>query len=110
MLHAFTGCDVVSAFAGKGKAQALKMATEEQETRDMFINLGQQCDVNPQQMDKLETLTCRLYAPKTTTTVVNDLRYQILCAKRRGKELSAASLQGLTSKACTECQLSSGNM
>ena len=26
-MHAFTGCDTVSAFAGKGKSKALKMLT-----------------------------------------------------------------------------------
>ena len=33
-------------------------------------------------MDRLEAFTCRLYAPKSSSTKVNDLRYDIFCAKR----------------------------
>ena len=33
-------------------------------------------------MDRLEAFKCRLYAPTSSSTKVNDLRYDILCAKR----------------------------
>ena len=88
------------------------MATEEQEIRDTFIKLGEEWDVSPELMDRLKTLTSRLYAPKSTTTVVNDLRYQIFCFKKgevRGKP-PATPLQGLSSEACTKSKLSDSNM
>ena len=37
--HAYTGCDVVSSFAGKGKINALKMMNISN-THDLFSNLG----------------------------------------------------------------------
>lgn len=33
-MHAFTGCDTVSAFAGKGKAQALKILKKNTRSRE----------------------------------------------------------------------------
>ena len=81
-MHAFTGCDSVSAFAGKGKAQALKLMLSDKESSETFTELGQEWDLCPDLMKKLETLTCRLYAPRTTIETVNDLRYQLFCAKK----------------------------
>ena len=40
-LHAFTGCDTVSAFAGKGKVKALKMVKADDDAREVFRLLGQ---------------------------------------------------------------------
>ncbi|KAK3728046.1 hypothetical protein QZH41_015787, partial [Actinostola sp. cb2023] len=81
-MHAFTGCDSVSAFAGRGKAQALKLLISDRESRDTFTTLGQEWDLSPELMNKLEALTCHLYVLKSTTTAVNDLRYQLFCAKK----------------------------
>ena len=39
-MHAYTGCDTVSAFAGKRKAQALKLLKDNKEVRDTFTKLG----------------------------------------------------------------------
>ena len=35
-MHAYTGCDTVSAFAGKGKAKALKLLTKSKLYQDTF--------------------------------------------------------------------------
>jgi len=40
-LHSFTGCDSVSAFAGKGKLGCLKIMRKESEYQEMFGQLGQ---------------------------------------------------------------------
>ena len=40
-MHAFTGCDTVSAFAGKGKAKALKSLLSNKMDQDTFFKLGQ---------------------------------------------------------------------
>ena len=66
-LHAYTGCDTVSAFAGKGKTSALKLLTSNRDIQDTFLELGQEWDLSPELMDKLEAFTCVLYAPKTST-------------------------------------------
>ena len=51
-IHTFTGCDTVSAFAGKGKA--LKMLTHSKDHQDTFMGLGRVWDVPSELMNKLE--------------------------------------------------------
>ena len=81
-MQAYTGRDTVSALAGKGKASALKLLTINIEIQDTFLLLGQMWDLSRELMDRLEAFTCRHFAPKTSSTKVNDLRYDIFCAKR----------------------------
>ena len=38
-VHAYTGCDTVSAFAGKGKAKALKLLSKNKEIQDTFFKV-----------------------------------------------------------------------
>ncbi|CAM4730908.1 unnamed protein product [Leuciscus chuanchicus] len=47
-LHAYTGCDTVSAFAGKGKTRALTLLMNNKETQDTFLKLGQEWDLSPE--------------------------------------------------------------
>ena len=81
-MHAYTGCDSVSAFAGKGKASALKLLTSNRDIQEIFLELGQEWDLSPELVDKLEAFTCLLYGPKASSTRVNDLRYHLFCAKK----------------------------
>ena len=81
-MHAYTGCDTVSALAGKGKASALKLLTINRELQDTFLQLGQMWNLSRELMDRLEAFKCRLCAPKSSSTKVNDLRYDMFCAKR----------------------------
>jgi len=52
-MHAYTGCDSVSAFAGKRKAQALKLVKTDKGSRDIFTKLRQVWDLSPELMNKL---------------------------------------------------------
>ena len=81
-MHAFTGCHTVSAFAGKGKAQALKILKKNKKGRDALTELGKDWDLPPELTDKIEELTCLLYSNNTVTTKVNELRYQLFCSRR----------------------------
>ena len=63
-MHSFTGCDTVSAFAGKGKTSALKLLTTNRYIQRMFCRLGEEWDLSPQFMNELEPFTCLLYDPK----------------------------------------------
>lgn len=81
-MHAYTGCDTVSAFAGRGKASALKYLIADKSVKNTFHELGQNWDLPSELMDKLETFTCQIYSPKAAMTKVNDLRYRLFCAKR----------------------------
>ena len=40
-MHAYTGCDTVSAFAGCGKLRALKLLTKSVHFQEVFLDLGQ---------------------------------------------------------------------
>ena len=72
----------MSAFAGKGKAQALKLLKKNTRGQEVLTELGQEWDLPPELMDKLEEFTCLLYSTNTVTTKINDLRYQLFCSRR----------------------------
>lgn len=80
-LHSFTGCDTVSAFAGKGKIKALKMAKADEHARRAFSMLGQTWDLPAELFVQIEKITCALYTPGANTSNVNDARYNLFCAK-----------------------------
>ena len=77
--HAFTGCDTVSAFAGSGKAKALKLLTNSKEHQDMFLLLGQEWDVSPDLSDKLATKhqPPKLMLLNTTCSVLRKVKLKL---------------------------------
>ena len=81
-MHTFTGCDTVSAFAGRGKAKALKLLISHVDNQDTFLKLGQEWELSQELVDKLEAFTCLLYAPKLSSTRIYELRYHLFCAKK----------------------------
>ena len=81
-LHAFTGCDTVSAFAGQGKLKALKMVKKDTSYQETFSGLGQSWDVSEELFQRIEEFTCHMYAANRSTVEVNQLRYQLFCTKR----------------------------
>ena len=80
-MHAFTGCDSVSAFAGRGKLNALKLVVKHQQFQETFTKLGSEWTVSTDIKKSLEDFTCRLYASKTEIADVHDLRFQLFRAK-----------------------------
>ena len=87
-LHSFTGCDTVSAFAGRGKLGALKLLKKDTVYQETFSQLGQSWDVSTELFERVQQSTCRMYAAGKGTTDVNELRYQLFCAKRGEVEFS----------------------
>ncbi|KAK3751112.1 hypothetical protein QZH41_016239, partial [Actinostola sp. cb2023] len=87
-LHAFTGCDTVSAFSGKGKLSALKMAKSNQAFCELFQQLGIDWQVNNELFLRLQEFTCMLYSSNSGTTSVNELRYRLFCARKGNLESS----------------------
>ena len=83
-MHAFTGCDSVSTLAGRGKLTALKMLKRNEEVQCMFKDLGSEWTVSEELNDKIETFTCQMYAPRSNTVSVNELRYNSSAQKRQG--------------------------
>ena len=79
--HAFTGCDSVSTFAGKGKKKAWKIVQSSAEYVEAFRNLGKFWDISTELLDTLEMFVCKLYC-KSGGSDLNELRYKIYCSKR----------------------------
>ena len=82
-LNAFTGCDSVSCFAGKGKAKALNMLKRNKDFMENFKKLGTEWSTSNETRDGLEKFFCELYGGGGENKI-NNLRYKIYCA-RRGK-------------------------
>lgn len=81
-LHSWTGCDTVSGLANQGKIKALKMVQQHQIYRDAFTTLGTLVDLAPETFKMIQKFTCQLYSKNTKINKVNDLRYQMFCAKK----------------------------
>lgn len=80
-LHAFTGCDTVSAFSGRGKVGALKLLMNSEKFIDGFQNLGSEWQLTDSLFKLLEEFTCKLYAIHTDITDVNQMRYELFRLK-----------------------------
>ena len=86
-MHAYTGCDSVSAFAGRGKLRALKLL-KDVHFQEIFCELGQSWELSTDVFKKLQVFTCKLYSASTTTEDINILRHQLFCAQRGALESS----------------------
>jgi hypothetical protein len=81
-LHAFTGCDSVSAFAGKGKLAALKIIKQNKSFQNLFQQIGMQWGLTDELQAKLQEFTCMMYSSTPGTSDVNELRYRLFCIKK----------------------------
>ena len=80
-MHAFTGCDTVSAFAGRGKLLALKLLRQTTKFKKAFLEFGQIWKMSDELFDSLEEFTCRLYVSQSDICKVNEIRFQIFRSK-----------------------------
>ena len=88
-MHAFTGCDTVSAFFGTGKAKALKIVQTDNRYRETFKQLGKEWVISEHTLKQLESFTCVLYDQiNCGKRTVNELRYKLFVAKRGEVESS----------------------
>ncbi len=104
-VHAFTGCDSVSAFAGRGKLTALKLVKGNRAFQESFKSLGTSWDVSDEIYSNMELFVCRMYAPSSSVCDVNDLRYLLFCTKRGEVESSLLPPCRDCLKLHTACQL-----
>jgi len=81
-LHAFTGCDTVSAFAGIGKAGPLKLLRSKNEFQVIFQNLGEQWSLTEELCVQLESFVRAMYGMKKGNQDVNQWRYAVFCSKK----------------------------
>ena len=75
-LHAFTGCDSVSAFFGKGKVAALKIVRRNKSFQNLFQEIGMRWELSEDLLVKLQEFTRMMYTSSPGTSYVNELRYR----------------------------------
>ena len=99
-LHAFTGCDSVSAFSGKGKLTALKLVKRRPAYQELFQQLGVEWELSNELFVRLQEFTCVMYSSNLGTKDVNVLRYRLfLRQERRVRVAPASSMPGHVTKA-----------
>ena len=81
-LHAFTGCDSVSAFAGKGKLSTVKLVRKTEEHQETLKRLGSNWDLSTDLFNSLEALTCQIHCSDSKERSINELRFNLFCARR----------------------------
>ena len=103
-LHAFTGCDSISAFVQKGKKRPLKVLYKYLEFVSAFKELGKEEIVSERCLLQLEKFVCHLYG-KPNHTSVNKLRYDLVRQKYHLKgKCPLSSIQGLDISLLPPCQ------
>ena len=85
-MHAFTGCDTVRAFAGKGKISPLTILKTHAELNEAFAQLWVQWNLLPDLHVKLEEFVCKLNATRLATSSIDALRYNLVCARKGDAE------------------------
>ena len=74
-----TGCDTVSAFAGKGKWKALKLLLKNKSYVTAMMDFGESWQLSDETFNGVESFVCHLYGKKYQD--VDLLRYELHCAK-----------------------------
>ena len=85
-LHACTICDILSAFAGKGKIRGLTILKANAEFKEPFAQLGVQWNLPPNLHVKLEEFVCKLCATKPATSSIDAFRCNLFCARKGDAE------------------------
>lgn len=84
LVHAFTGCDVVSAFRGKGKKSAWQTWNVCKEVSNTFTKLSQcVADLDEADLHNLEKFVVLMYDRSSADTSVNDAKLNLFTRKQR---------------------------
>ena len=82
--HAFTGCDVVSAFRGKAKKSAWQTWNVFDDVTETFANLSQHpALIRDLDMEKLERFVVLMYDRSSAATGVDEARLDLFARKQR---------------------------
>ena len=95
-VHALTGCDSVSAFAGCGKKKAFHLIKTTDKFCKSLQNLGSQITPSSQLMEEIENFVCALYGNSSSS--VNEARYTIFCRAGKAQNLQLAPSKDALSK------------
>ena len=78
LFHAFTGCDIVSSFSGKGKKSAWQTWDVCPEASDVFTKLSSYpTHVEKEDIERLEKFVVRMYDRSSSTEAVDDARFEL---------------------------------
>ena len=86
-LRAFTGCDTVSTFTGKGKVKALKLVKKNNDFLRLFLVIGNEWTFPDKLYSQAKCFICHFYGHGEENDV-NLLRYKIYCARSGKIEIS----------------------
>jgi len=87
VFHAFTGCDTVSAFAGRGKKTTWETWKSFAEVTDAFSDLlSMPSEVSARSLSLLERFVVLMYDRNSDSREVNDARKQLFTQKSRTLE------------------------
>lgn len=88
--HSFTGCDTVSAFAGRGKIKPLKVMLTDPKYVQAFADLGG--DITETTLKTIKSYVSHMYGWKEID--VNEVRYRMYC--RSGGKIACEQLPPCT--------------
>lgn len=83
MFHAFTGCDTVSCFLGKGKKTAWQTWLQYDDVTSAFLHFMSCRSLSDESLEKIERFVVLLYDRTSTKLRVNDARKQLFAQKGR---------------------------
>ena len=103
-LHAFTGCDVNSAFVQKGKAKPLNLLLKNPNFILAFKEMGRSETVSEDLLCQLEKFVCHLYG-KPSYSSTNKLRHDLVRQKYMVKgQCLLSSFEGLDISLLPPCR------
>ena len=80
--HAFTSCDTVSAFQGRGIVLVFRIMAQDQVFQEVFQGLGRGWQLSNELYRDLQRFTCAMYCKNAGPNEVNKLRYRLFCLKK----------------------------
>ena len=95
-LHAFTGCDSISSFAGIGKVKPVKSLWKNNDFQEVFARFGEEWSVTEELFRKMEAFVYALYGAKKRKSYVNELRYALFCANKKVRRNHTSFLRART--------------
>ena len=69
---AFSGCNTVSAFSGRGKVVGYRIVTWNVEFQEMFQQLGMERNLSDDLCHGLQMFTCAMYSSTAGTSDINE--------------------------------------
>ena len=95
-MHAITGCDTVSSFAGKRQLPAFQLVKKNISFQEHFARFGLSCEFSDADFTILQMFTSTLYGAENQESDVSTRWYQLFCSKQ-------AQIEGHKLPSCADC-------